>query len=298
MIKLKKYIYEIMLLLTAAFWGLTFPAGKYIGYDFDSVSYLAIRLTIAAIILLFIFRKDVRNISSKMAIKAFLIGSLLAIHSFIQLEGLRYTSSGNSAFITSVNVVFVPLFAFLFFRKKPQRGFASGIIVIIAGFLLISGIVLLKPLSFNLTELNYGDFLTLIVAVLTALYFVLLETVTDSNNEAAVNVVHMAGAAVTMWIFWLFYPEKTMNFVHIDTLMWILYCAVFGSAAAFYLLIKAQAKLSASKVAVICSLESVFALLFAAFIPGKNGLVEPITLTSALGGILILSGVIKISVKK
>lgn len=291
------YLYETLLIITAALWGLSFPAAKYIGTDVDSVSFLAIRFTIAAFLLFFAFRKHMKAVRLKMVLSSVGVGALLAFHSYIQLEGLRYTSSGNSAFITSTNVIFVPFFSFLLFRKKPDKGFFPGLLAVVTGFLLISGVVSLTPFSFHFTSVNYGDFLTLLCAILTALYFVLFNALTEKYNDIPVNVLHMFGAAIFMWCFWLFTPQKSVDLSDTVIVIWILYCAVFASAVGFMLLSKAQSKLSAAKVSVICSLESVFALLFAAFIPGRGGAVEPITLAAAAGGLLILLGVIKISVK-
>ena len=295
---MQMYLYELLLVVTAALWGLSFPAAKYIGNDVDSLSFLAIRLTIAAALLLLIFRKSLKKVTSKMAWLSIGAGALLGFHSFIQLEGLRYTSSGNSAFITSTNIVFVPLFSLLFFKKKPDKGFFSGMLAVTVGFLLISGLVSLNPPAFHFTGINYGDLLTLLCAVLTALYFIYFNTLTEKYDETAVNVLHMIGAAAAMWCFRLFSPQKNIDLSDDLTVFWILYCAVFASAAGFWLLSKAQAKLSAAKVSVICSLESVFAMLFAAVIPGRSGEIEPITLSAAVGGIFILLGVIKISVKR
>lgn len=235
--------------------------------------------------------------NQKTTVLSFIVGALLAFHSFIQLEGLRYTSSGNSAFITSTNIIFVPCIAFLLFRRKPERGYYSGVLAVVCGFLLINGIVSIQPFTIRVTEMNYGDILTLLCAALTALYFVPFNALTERADDAAVNTFHMIGAAVASWGVWLFSPEKRMHFSDATTVFWVAYCALFASTIGFWLLSKVQTKLSAAKVSVICSLESVFALLFAAVIPGRDGCVEPITLSAAVGGILILAGVIKISIK-
>ena len=223
-------------------------------------------------------------------------GILSSFHSFIQVEGLRYTSSGNSAFITSTNIIFVPFFAFVLFRKKTEKGFFPGLVAVVLGFLLISGIVSLKPFGFNITGVNKGDILTLFCAILTAVYFVLYQSLAERYDELSVNVFHMCGAAAFMWVLSLFSTEKSMDFSNTGTVLWLLYCAVFASALSFVFLSMAQAKLSAAKVSVICSLESVFAMLFAAVIPGRNGDIEPITLAAVIGGLLIILGVLKISV--
>ncbi len=295
---MKKFKYEIMLLLVALFWGITFPAAKYIAYDLDSISYLLVRLFIATVILAVLFRKNLQNIAPRMAVFAFIAGANLSIQSFIQLEGLKYTSSGNSAFISSMSVIFVPIFSFVFLKKRTQKGFLSGLLTVVIGFLIISGVVSLYPLGFNLTTFNYGDLLTLIVAVMTAVYYIVMGVITEKYDPITVNIMHMIGATLTMLILWMFSTEKTIVFTNLGTIAWILFCAIFGSAIGFYLLTKAQAKLSASKVSLICSLESVFALLFAAVVPGRDGLIEPITINAAIGGILILIGVIKVSLLK
>ena len=295
---MSKFKYESMLLTTAALWGLTFPIMKYVGSSIESVTFLAIRFSLAALVLLFGCKKNIKNITKKMIIPSVAIGLLYAFHSFLQLEGLRYTSAANSGFITSTNVIFVPMFAFLFFKEKTDKRFIIGLIAIIIGFLLISGLVTLFPFGIHISALNIGDLLTLLCAIFTALYYVIFNRLSVKHDEVAVNLLHMIGAGAGMWILWLFYPERSVNFDDIYTIAGTIYCAVFGSAIGFLLLAKAQAKISASKVAVYCSLESVFAAVFAACIPGRDGRVEPITLAIAIGGALILYGVIKISVKK
>lgn len=292
---MKKFKYELMLLLVAIFWGISFPAAKYIGYDLDSISYLTLRLFIATVILAVIFRKNLKNITTKMTAFSFIAGANLSIQSFIQVEGLRYTSSGNSAFISSASVIFVPIFSLIFLKKRTEKGFLSGLLTVVVGFLIISGVCSLYPFGFNFTTMNYGDFLNLIVAVMTAVYYIVMGIITQKYDPIAVNVVHMIGATLTMSILWLFYPEKSVVLTNPGTIARLLFCAIFGSAIGFFLLTKAQAKVSASKVSLICSLESVFALLFAAIVPGRNGSIEPITLNAAIGGLLILIGVIKVS---
>ena len=293
-----KYRYESMLLTTAALWGLTFPVMKYIGANVDSVTFLAVRFILAAIVLAVACRKHIGNICPGMILPSIGVGLLYAFHSFLQLEGLRFTSAANSGFITSTNVIFVPIFAFLFFGKKPNRKFLVGLLAIVIGFLFISGLVSVFPFGIYFTSLNFGDLLTLLCAVFTALYYVMFNKLSAKYDEVAVNLLHMAGAGLGMLPILLFYPNITCNLRDIYTVGGILYCAVLGSALSFLLLAKAQAQLSPAKVAVFCSLEAVFAAVFAAFIPGRDGSVEPITIATVVGGIMILIGVIRISVDK
>lgn len=288
---LKRYKYEMMLVTCAMFWGLAFPVMKFAGENVDSISFLAIRFTIATLVLVLAFWKKLKNIGKKMILPCVGVGLLMALHSFLQLEGLRYTSAANSGFITSTNVIFVPIFMYMMFRKKPTKNIVIGLITVVIGFVFISGVVTLSPFSFNLTSFNYGDLLTLLCAIFTALYMIVFNRCAVKYDEVLVNILHMAGAAVGMWLIWIFYPMKVMDFSAMSTVMGTLYCGIFASAVAFWLLAKAQAKLEASKVAVISSSEPIFATLFAAIIWG-----DPITLTAAVGGAFILYGVVKSSI--
>lgn len=288
---LKKYQYEVMLVGCAAFWGMAFPVMKLVGESVDSVSFLAVRFTIAALLLSLIFHKKLSQVHVRMLLPCVGVGLLMALHSWLQVEGLRYTSAANSGFITSMNVMFVPLFMYLLFRKKPTKNILIGLCIIICGFLLISGVVGIFPFSINVTTFNLGDFLTLLCAVFTALYMIVFNRLSVKYDEILVNILHMGGAALGMWVFWFLQPTRTMDFSSVSTVVGTLYCGIFASAAAFLLLAKAQAKLEASKVAVLCSLEPVFATLFATLIWH-----DPLTVATVVGGLLITIGVIKSSV--
>ncbi len=288
---IKRFKYEIMLVGCAAFWGLAFPVMKFVGESVDSVSFLAIRFLIATAVLAIALGPKLKRITKKMILPSVGVGLILALHSYLQVEGLKYTSAANSGFITSTNVIFVPIFMFIFFRKKPAKHILLGLLAIIVGFVFISGMVTVFPFTFNLTTLNFGDFLTLLCAIFTALYMIVFNILSVKYEEELVNFLHMMGAGIGMWAIWLFIPNKVIDFSSIGPVLGTVYCGVFASAAAFLLLAKAQAKLEASKVAILCSLEPIFATLFALIFFG-----DKITASTAIGGVLILIGVLRSSI--
>lgn len=108
--------------------------------------------------------------------------------------------------------------------------------------------------------------MTLLCAIFTAIYMIVFNLCSVKFDETLVNVLHMAGAAGDMWIIWLFVPEKAINFSSMFTVIGTVYCGIFATAFAHFLLAKAQAKLEVSKVTLICSLEPVFATIFATLI--------------------------------
>ena len=295
---IKSLKYEIMAIGSAVMWGLAFPVTKFVGGAVDSVTFLVLKFLLASLFLLVTSVKKLKSINQlKMVLSSILLGVLMAGHGFFQVEGLRYTSAANSGFITSMNVIFVPFFMYLFFRKKPAKNIIIGLIAMLIGFLFISGIVSVQPLSFHLTNLNYGDFLTLICALLTALYMVYFNVLSVKYDEELVNCIHFISAFLTMLVIWFFCP-KTMELGSVPVMLSVLYCGIFAGGVSSLLLAKAQAKVEASKVAILCGLEPVFATLFATVIPDMNGNTEKITLSVLIGGSLLLYGAIKSSLVK
>ena len=291
--------YEMMAIGSAVLWGLAFPVTKFVGGAVDSVSFLMLKFLIASIFaIVFSFKrlKEIRD--PKMVLSCLFLGMIFATHSFFQVEGLRYTSAANSGFITSMNVLFVPFLMYLFFRQKPTKNIVIGLIAIVIGFLFISGIVSVNPFSFNLTRLNYGDFLTLICAIFTAVYMVVFNTLSVKYDEVAVNTLHFIAAFLSMFVVWCFYPGRTMELGSAPVFLSVLYCGAFAAGVAHLLLAKANTKVEASKVAILSGLEPVFATVFALFIPDMDGNFGTITLSVAIGGALILYGAIKSALVK
>jgi drug/metabolite transporter (DMT)-like permease len=80
-----------------------------------------------------------------------------------------------------------------------------------------------------------------------------------------------------------------------DTSVWgvVIFTAVFATAIAFIIQTWAQAHMSPTKVAVILTMEVVFAAIFAIIFGG-----ERLTLQSALGGSLVVTGMYLIVIKE
>lgn len=292
-----KYKYELLLIIAAILWGLTFPGTKYIGADIDSMGLLAIRCTLSALTMILMYAGKLKEIKWKMIIPSAAVVMLSVVGTYFQVEGIKNTSSGNAGFIAATNIIFVPLFAFLIYKKKPQKAFYPGLLAIMAGFLFVSGIISLNPFSVNFTSIKYGDLLVLIYAIMVGLYFLFFNKLAEKYDETLINTLMAISGAIGAWVLWILLPGKMMDFSDSGTVFWVVLCGVGGTGIANLLVAKAQANLDASKVSVLCSLQSVFAMVFAATIPGRDGMIEPITLTAAIGGALILTGIVIISKK-
>lgn len=264
---------ELILLGITVIWGFTFPAMKVSLAYIPPVLFLAYRFGIASLLMLFAFRKKV--VKSETFFEGFILGTTLFFGHGFQIVGLKYTSASNSAFITSLYVVFTPFIAyFLLGDKLKVRDFLS-LSVAIAGLYLISG----ASLSFN-----YGDLLTVLCAISFAFQIVLVQKFGERDY-----------LSLAFWqIFWNFvfstiYALIFEGFalpVGITPWLGIIYTGVFATVIAFTLQVKYQKETKAHKAALIYSAEPIFGHISAFFT-----IREVLSLRGYLGALLILAAI-------
>jgi len=279
----KKLRADLILLMLAAIWGISFPLMRNVLEYIPAIPYLALRFILAAVIVsLVFFRKH--KLIKKIEIKGgILIGFLLFAGMTLQVYGLYYTTASNSAFITSMCVAFVPIILAIIFRKKTNKFTVWGIIVASLGLFLISGIIKL--------EFNPGDFLTFLCAIAFALQIIFIDKFTKKGEPVSIAIVQLWVAAILSSLIWLVFDRSPIIF-NVESIIVILVTAVLGSALAFSVQTLVQKDTTPSHTALIFTMEPLFALFFALIIPDTAGNVEKLTLISGIGCFLILSGTV------
>ena len=266
------------LLLATSIWGFGFIATIWALQSFDAVSVTFIRFGGSFLIgcIWFYFSPLKREFYSKLnflisAVPGLLIGLMLAL----QTWGLQYTSATNSGFITTLYVVFVPLFESLFFRTKITKHHFFWVITAIVGTGLMTG------LSLNL---NKGDFLTLCCAMAGALHFIWIGKISSRIKSAfAFNSMQCLWASIAGFLIWPFYESLYIEQIEWKPLLGLFSITIGSTLIAFGLQVRAQKILPASTVSVVCLLESPFAALFAVLLIG-----ELIVFDQVVGASLIL----------
>lgn len=264
---------ELILLGITVIWGFTFPAMKVSLVYLSPILFLAYRFGIASLLMLLAFRKKV--LKSETFFEGLILGITLFFGHGFQIVGLKYTSASNSAFITSLYVVFTPFIAyFLLGDRLKVRDFLS-LGVAIVGLYLISG----ASLSFN-----YGDLLTVLCAISFAFQIVFVQKFGERDY-----------LSLAFWqIFWNFvfstiYALIFEGFVlpvGITPWLGILYTGIFATVIAFTLQVKYQKETKAHKAALIYSAEPIFGHISAFLTIG-----EVLSLRGYLGALLILTAI-------
>ncbi len=282
--KLKKStIADLALLIVAIIWGSGFIVTKNALDNIGPYYLLFFRFIVASTVLGTVMFKQIRNASKKDIKAGFIIGLFLFAGFATQTVGLQYTEAGKQAFITATNVVMVPFIYWGISKKRPDK------FEVFAAFLCLTGIGILS-LNRDFT-MNIGDLLTLICAVLFACHISSTGYFAKESNPYVISVVQMATATILSLIFALIF-EGTNFSLETNTMIPILYLALFSTMAAFLIQTVAQKYTSSTHTAIILSLEAVFGSTLAIIF-----LKEAVTVKFFIGCLAILISVITAETK-
>src|SRR2546422_979054 len=121
---------QLALVLTTVIWAATFPATKRVLEQVLPLSFLFQRFLVSSLVLALVFvaaRRPVRRTAETLRTAA--IASVFLFVGYVaQTVGMRYTTASNSAFITALYVVLVPLFLRRFDLRLGMAGvLATGL---------------------------------------------------------------------------------------------------------------------------------------------------------------------------
>lgn len=263
------------LVLAAAFWGFGFIATIWAFEVLSAFQLSFVRFLIAGGVglLYFIIRPQPgiwrENLRPSVWPALFLLGTLV-----FQAWGLHYTTVAKSGFITTLYVVFVPILDSVLSRRNFGWSLWSCVLVAFIGTAMIVG--------GGISGFNFGDFLTLIAALFATLQIHVLGLISPRIRRPFVfNIVQSCWCAVAMAPVLVLEPfhDKLLNFFQWPalTIAGVLILSFGSTVFAFYLQVRAQARISTTVSSLLFLLESPFALLFAMLILGeKLGLMESI----------------------
>lgn len=272
----------VALISLAAAWGLAFVIMK------DSIerqsvnSFLFTRFALATLVLLVLRPMIFRLITKELFIKGFLAGLLLGTGFMLQTEGLARTDAAITGFITGLYVVATPLISALFLKKKITL-FTWGCVA-----LATIGLALLSLRGWSM---GFGEFLVLLCAIAFGAHIVALGQWSRGRDVYAMTIVQLFAVTVLTGTFAFIEGYEAPP----DNQVWavVLFTAFIATAIGFIVQTWAQAHIEPTKVAVILTLEVVFAALFAITI-GR----ESMTPQVALGGLILLIAMYLIVVKE
>jgi drug/metabolite transporter (DMT)-like permease len=269
---------ELALAGTTFIWGGTFAIVKLGMEDISPILLIAVRFVVASIAVLLIARRRIFPIPWPAVQKGTLLGLFLFLGFVTQNIGLTITTASKSAFITGMMVLFVPMLQFVIERKAPKLGNLLGIAVVAAGLWLLT--------SPEGSEFNSGDALTLVCAILFAIYIVYLDVTSREMTTEQLVFLQLSSIAVFSCVAVLFFETPRFN-VRTQSLLTMAYLTFLATLFTTWVQTRFQKDTTPTRAVVIFSVEPVIASGIAYLLLG-----ETLGVMGMVGGLLIVAGVL------
>jgi drug/metabolite transporter (DMT)-like permease len=208
------------------------------------------------------------------------LGLLLAVSYTTQTIGLHTTTASNSAFISSLSVVLVPLVVAVRWRRFPDGATLAGLTLAVAGLILLA-----RP---RLSGLVPGDLWTLVCAVAYAIYLAYLNAALEFAPYFSLLLWQVVTVAAST-LAWAFAVERGRLELNGTVWLSLAVTTLLSTVLALFLQNRYQGRTTATRAGLLFASEPVFATVFAALLLG-----EGIPAGWGAGAALILTAVVLI----
>lgn len=279
---------EAALLAVTLIWGASFTLVKSALDDVSTVAFLAIRFTAATGAMALFSRRALATgmLADPLAWQGgWRAGFCLAAAYLCQTSGLRWTTPSRSAFLTSLCTALVPVLAAVFYRRLPRRREMLGAMLAVSGTGLLT---LTHGQASGFGMPGRGELLTLGCALGFAGHILVTG---HYAGRAGLNAFSLVQLAVATLLFWLWLPWLEPIYIRVTPRLAVA-VAVTGlvcTAVAFTVQAWAQRHTSATRTALIFSMEPVSAAVTSYMVAG-----EVPTPLAMMGAGLILAGVLAV----
>ena len=264
-----------------AVWGYTFLAVQDAVASMPVMDFLAWRFLLASVVMIALRPTCLRSVTRQELLRGLALGAVLGLGYIAQTYGLRYTSAAVSGFITGMFVVLTPVMSWILLRRKTNRSTWMVVALATVGLALL----ILKGWTVGI-----GELLTLGCAVLFAIHIVFLGEWSPQYDPYAFSLLQIGAVAIISLIAAA--PGGITMPPSAEVWGVVLLTGVLATAVAFFVQTWAQSLISATRAAVVMTMEPVFAGLFAVVIGGNQ-----LTLRTLGGAACILAAMLIINLR-
>jgi drug/metabolite transporter (DMT)-like permease len=242
----------LALVAVTAVWGYTFVPVQEALESYPLFAFLAARFLVSSAVLAPFAWRPLRTTPRAGVVAGLSVGLLLALAYGLQTAGLELTTVANTGFITGLYVVFTPLIALAAFRTRIPAAAWAGVVLALAGLLLLFGVP---------SGSAAGNALVLGNALAQALQIAAMERFAPRYDPRVLTFLQMlvtfaaflVAAAVTGQ---LELPHTAQAWYAVAV------TGVFAGALGYLVAAWVQARTTAARAALVFTLEAPFAALF------------------------------------
>ncbi|MFS0669365.1 DMT family transporter [Peribacillus frigoritolerans] len=288
---------DFSLLFVVFIWGVTFVMVQNALSFLDPFTFNAVRFFMAFVFLLipylFTLHKKGKNGSKGLFKAGFHIGVWLFLGYGLQTIGLNYTTPAKTGFITGLSVVMVPVFSLLLLKHRLSRNTIIGVAAATIGLYLMT--------FADRSNLNIGDLLVFWCAISFAMQIITTAKYAKTLPALPLTLIQVSTVSLLSFVSAFIFKENHSVIFSSEVMLqrdvWtaLLVTAALATAFAFFAQTFFQAYTTPTRVALIFSMEPVFAALSSYILIG-----EKLTSASIIGCAFIFLGMIfaELPVKK
>ena len=283
---LVKILSRLALLVTAIVWGSSLVVVSLIKEAFAPNMVLAIRFTVASILLALIFAPRFRRYNLSYLINGTIIGIFLFIAYSSQTIGVTTAGGapGRSGFISASYCVIVPFLAWIFMKERPDVYNISAAILCISGLFFVFYKDLIGTAN---VAISSGDFYALLSGLLFAAHIVSVAKFGKGKDPILITITQFATAALISIFVTFIFEDNSKIILNKGSILGIGYLAIMCTAVALLFQTIGQSYTPSSTAAIILGLESIFSIIFAVIWAG-----EELTIFSLVGFFFIFVAIL------
>lgn len=271
---------DFLLLMVTLFWGITFVVVKDAVAKVDVFVFLSQRFILSFALLFFLCLIRRRSLTRHTVRRGIMLGVVLFGAFAFQTLALVYTTASNTAFLTGLNVVLVPVIGALVFGQVVTGNMKVGVLLASAGLFFIC--------TKGTWTFNGGDVLAGMCAVCVALHVIFTGEYARKSDVYWLTAIQLGTVAFLSTSVALLVGDGGFIVTWYPEILWaLIICVLFATVFAFVFQTSMQRFTTPTHTALIFCMEPVFAALFASWMIDERWGVW-----GFIGAVLILAGMI------
>ena len=263
--KERRYIYYLFILIQSLVYGIGNPLTKVCYESITPMWSLATRFTLAFLIMLALFHRQVFESLKAVSPRVWVGSSLCCAAAFISGNiALALTTATNVGFIMSLPVLIAPLMATVWLKKKYDFGRLPVQLISIAGLFLLC-------CNGGVFAFGAGEFLALVEAVSLAGFLVFGESAMEKVGVSALTTLQTGlTALISIAAAFVFDDISVLSGVNSTSWLIIVYLAVFCTVVAYLMQNAAVKKLSSQAVSMLQCSQPILTAVCSFFMLGER----------------------------
>jgi drug/metabolite transporter (DMT)-like permease len=282
---MKRWTIELLLLCVVVIWGINYTFGKYGVMELSSIDFTAIRMMIAAPLLLLITLGIERSICIKRndLIRLLIVSVVgVSLYQTLFMETIKYISATNASLIISISPIFTTVFSLLFKQEKFSTQKLIGSLIAFVGAVLV---LLVEDPTSSQKNIFIGSIIGILASMSWGLYPILANPLIHKYSALRVTAWSAMIGAVPLVLLSKSNLAYISIHVHLTTWLSLVYSIFMVTIFGLVMWYIGVQKIGATNTMVYMYLTPLTAVLFAAIWAGEH-----IYLQQIIGGIVIFIG--------